>query len=341
MEAFLKPPELDNILQNKLNNVISQYSLYGNDVTSSFQAEHYININILDHLIFKTYSINKLLEWFLHDCDLAHQPPDYWVDLYLENIVKSFILCISGTPKSSFHCDKANQWFLISMDRLETDKNGNPIKIEIDVLNFEDKMENSSVVLQKYPSNEKNEGLWYHGTNESSVEKIIQGGLSLRCGWRKQDFSDKNGGFYLSPLFCDAEEWAKRKATEHPGLKPVVIAFNLKKLLNDFKMLDLSDKAVENDWNDIIRYFRSGESNRCPLSEELKEKLNNCDCIFGLRGGDGSRYGGPKWKPTKDSKGKEQLCIKSEGLLDIFNRNIESVIAYGMHTVPDGDMDGK
>ena len=342
METFSKPLELDIILQNKLNSLINQYSVAGNCVMiSPFQAMNHINNNILHQLIYKTYNMNKLLEWLLHDCDLAHQPPDYWVDLYLENIVRSCILCIVGRPKSSFQCDTANQWFPLSMDRLETDENGKPIKINISVLNFEDNMKISSAVLQKYVSNEKNEGLWYHGTDESSVEKIIEGGLSFRFGHRRQDFSDKIGGFYLSPLFCDAEEWAKTKTTEHPGLKPVVVVFNIKQLLSDFEMLDLSDKAAGNDWMIIVRHFRSGESNACPVSGPLRKKLNNCDCIFGPRGGDGCKHIDPKWKPTKDRKGKEQLCIKSVGLLDVFNRSIESVIAYGLHSVPDDGTGGK
>ena len=279
-------------------------------VPSMKQANFAINLRIVMNLKYNVGSDFKL--W---DLDLSIL--EYFAGLFFGSTLKSFISSANGIGQDHFKCVQFNKWEKRSRNRFEKDDNGININITFNIINIKESPEDSPDPLQNYQLEDSSERLWYHGTDTNAVENIIDGGLNLGKGEPRQDFSHKDG-FYLSPAFRDAEQWAKRQAIDS---KPAVIVFNIKKDLQEFPILDLRERKPD-AWQAIVNHFRNGAKQKShPVSGDLCRDLRRCQCIIGVRNGD-------KRQIFKDQGGRIQLCIRGIELLNEFNTNIESVIVY-------------
>ena len=83
--------------------------------------------------------------------------------------------------------------------------------------------------------------MWFHGTTHEGAESIRKSGISLMYSHTKTDFG---AGFYLSPSFFDAKDWACRKPSNCG--RGAVMIYNLH-LPGDFLAMDLTsdDKSGE------------------------------------------------------------------------------------------------
>lgn len=178
-----------------------------------------------------------------------------------------------------------------------------------------------------YPDKDQ-QGLWFHGTDYESALSIVRDGIDLHRGKGHQDFSHRDG-FYLSLDFHNARRWACSGKRE----RPAVIVFKIR--LRSRQGLNL--KCRKSDWEDIIKFNRSGREfvPAAYVSRDALIKLHNCDYMIGpINGG----RDGPKskdgdwqnWTPSGFDRPFQQLCVRSEAMArDLGDgNNIESVIFY-------------
>lgn len=185
----------------------------------------------------------------------------------------------------------------------------------------------------QYPPTCTTEGYWYHATDRDSAEDILGHGIELDFGRGMQDFSHKDG-FYVSPLFKNAVNWACNQTRENPA----IIVFKLKFDLEIFRVLDLSYSRA--DWEMIIKYNRSGRqttgaSSLIFLDQDLLERFENSDYVVGpVNGGKAGVRCANKdwnnWRPSGFQRPHQQLCIRRRRLAEVFGdiRNIDAVIFY-------------
>lgn len=170
--------------------------------------------------------------------------------------------------------------------------------------------------------------LYYHGTSLDSAKNIAHF-IDLGCGKPCQDFSHKCG-FYLNIDEEGARKFAKNSRT-HENKIPAVVIFKEPRNLHEYCGLNLSDD--ENDWKDIIRYNRSGQSIFLEeRNESIYRNYEKCDYIVGPMYERTFRINKNKWTWTTSPDGfhnsYRQLCIKSEKLANEFSKNIFDIICF-------------
>ena len=251
--------------------------------------------------------------------------------LYLEKIFLKFLTFGHSSLNQWDSCEK-NVWCQKNILR----QNKVAGKDEASVINIlYIKEENESVnteIADKYETDKKKVGFWYHGTETTALKGIIEKHLMLKECYRPADFSrGKSGGFYVSPHLSAAQEWANYKA-EKLRSSPVVIVFNIDQTLRDDKYICLSlyGKDNVNRWKTIVKHFRCQSKSQVPqpVSGPLSRELTQCDYIIGPMHGDGvggTQYTGNDWSPSIKIN-SHQLCVKTNRLLEIFDKSIESII---------------
>ena len=279
--------------------------------------------------------ITTLAQWMTSQLVLpGYQDHNLRQALYLEIIFHAF----GHSSLNQWDSCEKNVWCTENIVRRIENKNYARV---INILHIEkEKKFVNTEIAKKYETDTKEVGLWYHGTETTSLKKIIENNLMLKECFRPTDFArGSSGGFYVSPHLSAAQKWANQKTDEKKAGSPVVIVFNIDTTLEDGKYLclNLYGKKNKQDWTTIVKHFRcqnmrnrkqKSDHESYPVSGPLSIQLKECDYIIGPMHGDG-RGGTPRtddeWLPSVMTN-SHQLCVKTKKLLDIFNKSIESII---------------
>ena len=80
---------------------------------------------------------------------------------------------------------------------------------------------------------------------------------------------------------------------------------------------------IKKKWTNTLSYFRGSCSKPIALPKDLSKELKKCDYIVGQLSGDRKAKTAPTMTPDT-----YQLCVKSERYLEVFNKNVESIIIF-------------
>lgn len=149
----------------------------------------------------------------------------------------------------------------------------------------------------------------FHGTDEDSACDISLGGIAVSAGFQKRDFSDGRG-FYLTTNFGKAKDWAFSITR-----KPAVLIFSIpKSLLENAKKLSLLEESEHTEWKKIVDANRSGN-----LDWQMRKRLKEYQCIEGPVSSvsDGIRKAIPY---------SYQLCIIDEKFADVISKYLKKTV---------------
>ena len=280
-------------------------------VQSSPQAS---SSSILE-LCFEEGTAKKLQEYVMKNSLLKHQSLQYWMSLYIEYINDQ----VNDKQKMENNATNQGEWYL--------SKAGNTrIKTwEINCIRLDFKDVDSFVRADTtLRSIVESENHWFHGTTGRNAEYIMKNGIMLQRGKEHMDFSH-NRGFYLSPNLMDAKTWAWQKSGTVSSTNGAVLIYNFSK--NDFHGVLPNTR---DEWQSIVRYYRSGMI--CPIPENLKNRLENTDYIFGkmasrdnIPAQDADIEEWKSWIPTA-FRGKSQLCISKDTMAQNITPKLKGII---------------
>lgn len=157
--------------------------------------------------------------------------------------------------------------------------------------------------------------IFFHGTDQSSAEKITNGGIDVEIGGEKKDFSD-GGGFYLARKLKDVLDvrWAHGR-----GRCCAVLVFKAKRaeLRGVRNGLYLNGESKPK-WKKVIKNFRKGLRDR-----KLKKELEPYDFLEGALAGGSQSYDNPFPNPNS-----YQLCVRTNVCARLFNESLHSVMFF-------------
>jgi hypothetical protein len=269
-----------------------------------------------------------------HPCRY-HEPLQYWIESYLENMFLYDVL-LNSVAKYPFNEKCLNKWFDVPIPTKYRGKHkigGMPSSVNLAMYNTtHDEVKSIIKNKAKYPPQSVQEGYWYHGTSHTFAEHIIKNGVQIKKGRETRDFSDDEG-FYLSNSLAYALQWctSNKKSRRGPGAHGAVLVFKIEPdFFQRFKMYDLSEDKER--WKNVLKYNRSGGN----VAEFIKEEYADCDFLIGPLSIDGNKRAFPtdprqvdQWEPTGWIKNdKSQICIQSNIMADHFGdlRKLDGVI---------------
>ena len=283
---------------------------------------------VFDILVASGFSDAKaelLAEQIKSDELFSHQPLSYWVDWYLEFMFQHDIFLNTQYAYFPHNEGVLNTWFTVPTTRTtynDSTDDEDEVSYNIQVYNTVGNVHSITRSEIPYPPRKVEIGLWYHATDHESAENIRCNGIYLNNGHQRQDFSDGDG-FYLTPYFEFAVEWARRKGGHS---KAAILVFRHSVDTNRYNGLDLGVKNDET-WSQVVKYYRSGRDSRlfkCP--KKLSQEFDSKDYIEGPMSGNVIRCSQRDWMPWKKGGESNQLCIKSQDLADEFSNNIDGII---------------
>lgn len=155
---------------------------------------------------------------------------------------------------------------------------------------------------------------YYHGTNHTGAQKIIENGIKLSAGKMAQDFSCGDG-FYLFQSFDEALNWAG-----HRHGNPAVLCFRVKKteLRGDsYRRLDLSGNKQK--WEEVVSKFWQVKNLRT-IRKEFRE-------YHFIEGPQASWKNRQLHKPIQ-LNGTYQLCVREKICARLFDQNLHSIVFF-------------
>ena len=158
--------------------------------------------------------------------------------------------------------------------------------------------------------------VFVHGTGHLYAQNIIGGGIDVKRGACRQDFSNGDG-FYLGDDFKEACRWPASRG----HLNTTVLVFRIEKteLRGPDKGLDLrSDKKR---WLELVKEFRSGWP-----AKKIVKRLKEYDFIEGPMASMSSKN--PNVDYPRQKEGTYQLCVKTDCCAEMFDRSLHSVIFF-------------
>ena len=101
---------------------------------------------------------------------------------------------------------------------------------------------------------DKDHQVFFHGTRHQYAQDIIEGGIDIKMGARRQDFSNGDG-FYLGDDFEEACRWPASRG--HPNTAVLVFRVEKTEVRDQDKGLDLRNDRTR--WQELVWQFRSGK----------------------------------------------------------------------------------
>lgn len=241
---------------------------------------------------------------------------EWWTQLIVENVAP---LAAPGKKQDHFPYQKRtiNAWFDREPEHSEVRRG----RVNIINVNEEGRTKECyTLSVDKFPKpcHHHDYEIFYHGTTAKHARCIIEDGIDLSAGKTNKDFSDGDG-FYVTDKF--AEVWPD--ATWAPRRPPcsTVLIFKIKKddlRRSDLRGLDLTENTneVRERWKEVVSTFRNGKATR-----KFKQHLN-ADYI------EGPLCGNVKNAECYTPTHVYQLCVRSERCVELFNRDLHSVIFF-------------
>ena len=283
-------------------------------------ANDEVNLDANTEAILKKYGFSEarskiLSDWISENKLSKQQTLWYWVEWYLTYRFEYDIFLCPDCPRYPFHEDEIDQWKTMKIDSGELE-DGNEWVLTVPIINTSTKGAHCLRLDGKiFPPKEPQANLWYHGTLHKSADNIMYSDIQLGAGSVQQDFSD-GSGFYLTPDYAYALEWAKGK-----GPEIAVIVFNIGPLSTEFTKMDLSERDKE--WEQIVKYNRSGGDTALPI--DLKKEFENCSYVTGPMSNVG-RTSTPEFVEGDCGNKIMQMCIKSREMAKYVSSHICAVI---------------
>ena len=262
---------------------------------------------------FSSSRANVLIELIETNKLSKQQDLEYWVEWYFRHSFQYDVFFSHNCPRYPFNEEVVNEWKEIEFGDDDGDEGSSTIKVAIYNTTIASVNSVFSNLLVS-PEDAENKTLWYHGCQHKDAKSILENGIQLRKGNPKQDFSDEDG-FYCTPDHEYAIDWAKGKGKKTAA----VIIFDVTGL--NFMGMDLYERKA--DWTDVVKYNRCGRDKTIfRIHRELKLEFNSCDCVLGPMSGDGTKCTGPSWTPSHFSRGKRQVCVRSDDLASALRNRI-------------------
>ena len=286
----------------------------------SYYLKHFLMINMQSandeeadrELILKKYGFSEsrskiLSNWIAENKLSKQQTLGYWVQWYLMYKFQYDIFLSRDCPRYPFHESVTDQWEKVDLE------DGNEL---VHIINTTTKKAHCLTLDGKlFPPMEPQTNLWYHGTLHKSADKIMYNGIKLAIGSKLQDFSDGDG-FYLTPDYRYALEWAKCK-----GPEIALMVFDVGPSLTEFRKMDLSERDKE--WEEIVKYNRSGRNTILPI--DLKKEFENCSYVTGPMSNVG-RTSTTEFVEGNRGNKVMQMCIRSHKMAEAVSSHIYAVI---------------
>ena len=229
-----------------------------------------------------------------------------------EQLGNVFFTCSRFPYKDSV----TNEWFTLPDDEIDRKQ---PVK----VINVDKDCKKSTCYLSQDGVDDfidslidEDHEVFVHGTGHLYAQDIIEGGIDVKRGACRQDFSSGDG-FYLGDDFKEACRWPASRG----HLNTAVLVFRVEKteLRGPDKGLDLrSDKKR---WLELVKEFRSGRP-----AKKFVKSLKEYDFIEGPMASMSSKN--PNVDYPRQKEGTYQLCVKTDCCAEMFDRSLHSVIFF-------------
>ena len=158
--------------------------------------------------------------------------------------------------------------------------------------------------------------VFFHGTRHQYAQDIIEGGIDIKMGARRQDFSNGDG-FYLGDDFEEACRWPASRG--HPNTAVLVFRVEKTELRDQDKGLDLRNDRTR--WQELVSQFRSGKPDL-----KFVKSLRKCEFIEGPMASMSSKN--PNFNHPRQKENTYQLCVRKDRCAEVFDRSLHSVIFF-------------
>lgn len=239
-----------------------------------------------------------------------------WTQLIVVNVAP---LAAPGNKRDYFLYQKKtlNTWFI---DPKVSEVRGG----QVNIINVNEEGQKDikcyTLPVDKFPQASQQFEVFYHGTRPKDAKCIIEDGIDLQKGKKNLDFSDKDG-FYVSNKLADVWpniSWDLGKPPR-PSCSTVLI-YKIKKddlRRSDLRGLDLKNtNEGQEKWKEVVSTFRRGKA-----TKRYKDDLN-ADYI------EGPVCGNVKSATCYTPTPHDQLCVRSERCVELFERGLHSVIFF-------------
>ncbi|XP_046848184.1 uncharacterized protein LOC124441726 [Xenia sp. Carnegie-2017] len=258
---------------------------------------------ILFKIGFTKHRSQFIANWITNMPDPNHKPILSWVETYIENHFKYDIFLNDEVSDFPFKNDNQNEWFTVTIPRLDEEgRHSHPINM-INVESQEDALYHVGSKVAELNENNPGTEVYFHCTDHESAVDILEDRIVLGFGRKKSDFSDGEGFYMVNKAKFSLEQYGK--TSTHPA----IIMFDVSpQKLSKFKGIDLSSAEKDKDWKLIVEYFRSSSHGIGNLPKNLFSHIRQCDYIRGPVSLNGSI------ENNTLSQGVEQICIKKREL---------------------------
>ena len=237
----------------------------------------------------------------------------------LRCIRNNFIKC----SRFPYEEDTTNEWFDLPD---EGSQRNEPVKA-INIVKEEGTTAKCSAILNENEIQDHLESIsgddfeiLFHGTSHGNAKNIIEGGIDVKKGRPRQDFSSGDG-FYLGDSYDEA--------IKRPGSRgfpdSAVLVYRVKKteLRGDGneKGLDLRGDENKKEWQEVVSQFRSGKPDRKFIKE-----MKAYEFIEGPMASMSEKNLNLKYPRQKD--GTYQLCVRKDECAELFDRSLHSVLFF-------------
>ncbi|XP_046846865.1 uncharacterized protein LOC124440513 isoform X1 [Xenia sp. Carnegie-2017] len=203
---------------------------------------------------------------------------DQSMTILLGTYIKKFFNCTIFTndafPLFPYNENNLNGWFTQNFSRFNDAGNQTNQKLKIfNASNKDEAIRGINEIVKLKEEEDKDNELYFHGTDHSSAQNILENGIKLSKGRECGDLSHRDG-FYVA----NDHEHSLKYYTEK---KPALLIFCLgPNNLNDLRELNLCGKRNKQDFATVTQYFRNGRDDRNrPMSRELLSEVEYCDFI--------------------------------------------------------------
>ncbi|XP_046846952.1 uncharacterized protein LOC124440592 [Xenia sp. Carnegie-2017] len=225
---------------------------------------------------------------------------------YIKKFFKCTIFTNDAFPLFPYNEDCQNHWFTQNFSR--RNDAGHQTNQEVKIFNASNKDEAIRGIIEVERLEKDEDGnteLYFHGTDHSSAQNILENGIELSKGREKCDLSH-NYGFYMANDYEYSLTQYSYIKTEAALLIFCLCPNNLK----GFRELYLCDKRNKQDFSTVTQYFRAGKIDcKGSMSDKLFSELEKCNFIKSPITSDGRSAGDQR----EDIR---QVCVKKHKMAE-------------------------
>ncbi|XP_046855070.1 uncharacterized protein LOC124448104 [Xenia sp. Carnegie-2017] len=263
----------------------------------------YMSNELVEKEIMKSEGENALSYILSH---LDDQSMTVLLGTYVKQFFKCTIFTNDAFPLFPYNENCLNGWFTKNVSCFNDA--GDQTNQEVEIFNASNKDKAKTCIaefVKSKKSKDKDNELYFHGTDHSSAQNILENGIKLGKGREKGDLSHRDG-FYMANDY----EYSLTQYSKKP--KPALLIFCLRpNNLNGFRELYLCDNRNEKVFVSVTQYFRAGRKDRkgSMSRDHLFSDLERCDYIKSPITSDGRSAGDPREDIL-------QVCVKKHKMAE-------------------------